>query len=68
MPRKLEWIKSRNFQGFGCSECSWKFKASGAVTGDSLDQMIKEYETHCDKEFAAHVCLEHPLSKGPNTR
>ena len=68
MPRKLEWIKSENFQGFRCSECDWKFKPSGAVVGDSLVEMVKEYETHCDKEFAAHVCLNHPRPKRAKDR
>ena len=63
MPRILEWIKSKNFVGFSCSECSWRFKASGEVAGDSLVEMVKEYETHRDKEFAVHVCADHPRSK-----
>ena len=51
MPRRLEWIKSDNFQGFGCSECYWKFRPSGAIAGDSLDDMKKKYEAERDKEF-----------------
>jgi hypothetical protein len=68
MPRNLEWIKTQNFQGFGCSECGWKFKISGALAGDSLDEMKKEYEARRDMQFAAHVCVKHPRSKGPKTR
>jgi hypothetical protein len=59
MPRKLEWIKSQDFQGFGCSECNWKFKPLGAPAGDSLDEMKKKYEVERDKEFAAHACVKH---------
>jgi hypothetical protein len=58
MPRKLEWIDSQNFQGYGRAECNWKFRASGALEGDPLDKM-KEYEAQRDKEFAAHVCAKH---------
>jgi|HubBroStandDraft_1064217.scaffolds.fasta_scaffold127035_2 hypothetical protein len=63
MPRRLEWIKSQNFQGLSCSQCNWKFRPSGAVAGDSLVEMVEEYETQCDKEFAAHVCANHPRPK-----
>jgi hypothetical protein len=67
MPRSLDWIESQNFQGFGCSECNWKFKPSGPLTGASLDEMKKHYETLRDKEFATHFCAKHPRSKKPET-
>ena len=57
MPRKLHWVETGTFLGFGCSECSWKFYPSGAPSGDSLDDMKKRYEAQRDKEFAAHVCI-----------
>jgi hypothetical protein len=65
MPRKLDSMKSENFQGFGCSECDWKFKPSGALAGDSLDEMKRKYEKERDKEFAAHICIKRaePSSK-----
>jgi hypothetical protein len=65
--RKLVWTKSPNFQGYACSECDWKFKPSGALAGDSLDEMKKLYEAHRDIEFAAHVCTKHPRPKAPKT-
>jgi hypothetical protein len=67
MPRGLAWIKTENFQGFGCSECDWKFKLSGAPAGDSLDEMKKKYQAERDKAFAAHVCVKQPIFKGPKT-
>ncbi len=39
MPRKLVWTQSKEFQGYGCSECVWVFRPSGALVGDSLDKM-----------------------------
>jgi hypothetical protein len=57
MERKLEWIKDQNFLGFGCSECNWKFKPHGALLGDSLDEMKRNYVAQCKKEFAAHACV-----------
>ena len=67
MQRKLEWIESQKFQGFGCSECNWKFTPAGAVEGDSLDEMKSKYQAERDKEFAAHVCLKYPIARGPKT-
>ena len=59
MPRKLVWIEKQDFQGFGCSECNWKFSASGTLAGDSLDEMKRKYAVERDKEFAAHTCVKH---------
>jgi hypothetical protein len=67
MERRLKWIESPKFQGFGCSWCNWKFKPSGTLLGDSLEQMKRKYEADRDKEFAYHVCKEHPIPKGPKT-
>jgi hypothetical protein len=60
------WIEGPRFQGCGCSECAWVFKPSGPHTGDSLAEMKQRYERRRDKEFAAHVCAEHPRSKNTN--
>jgi hypothetical protein len=68
MPRKLDWIKSQDFLGFGCSECNWKFKPSDTVAGVSLDEMKMKYESQRDKEFAAHLCAKHPRSKMPEMK
>jgi hypothetical protein len=61
--RKLIWIEEPRFQGCGCSECSWTFKPLGPHEGDSLDEMTKIFERLRDKEFAIHVCAEHPKAK-----
>ena len=63
MPRKLIWIARQSFEGFGCSECNWAFKTSGAFGGESLDDMKEKYEAQRDKEFAAHVCANHPRAR-----
>jgi hypothetical protein len=64
MARGLAWIKTQNFQGYGCSECDWEYKPSGAIAGDSLQEMKRKYEAERDKEFPAHVCLKR--SKSPD--
>ena len=65
VPRKLVWIEKQNFQGFGCSECNWVFKPSGAPLHESLDEMKQKYEGQRDKEFAAHVCAKHSRARTP---
>ena len=61
--RKLIWIGKPRFQGLGCSECAWVFNPSGPPVGNSLDEMVETYKRLRDKEFAIHVCAEHPRPK-----
>jgi len=60
MSRKLVWIDQQRFRGFGCSECGWRFKTSGAPTGSSFDEMMRNFESQRDKEFTSHICADHP--------
>ena len=66
MARKLVWIETQNFQGFGCSQCSWMFKPTGVISGESLDEMRKDFEVQLEKDFTAHVCVKHPESRKPS--
>jgi hypothetical protein len=61
--RKLLWIEESRFQGSGCSECAWVFNPPEPPAGHSLAEMKEGYERRRNKEFAAHVCAEHPRSK-----
>jgi hypothetical protein len=67
MLRKLVWIESQSFEGFGCSECNWVFDPASALVGGSLDEMKQGYEAQRDKEFAAHVCVKPPRASRPKT-
>ena len=67
MPRKLVWVEGQNLQGFGCSQCDWVFKPSGAPLDKSLDEMKQKYEDQRDEEFAAHICVKHPSATRPKT-
>jgi hypothetical protein len=67
MPRKLVWIKSQNFEGFGCSACTWVFQSSGALVGESLEEMKQRYEAQRDKGFASHDCAKHPKATNPKS-
>jgi hypothetical protein len=60
MPRSLVWVKDRAFEGFGCSECRWVFRPSGALVPEPLERMKRRFEAERDKEFAAHACAQHP--------
>jgi hypothetical protein len=61
--RKLIWIDKSRFRGFGCSACAWRFKPTGAPTGNSFDEMMQNFELQRDNEFTSHVCAEHPRSQ-----
>jgi hypothetical protein len=61
--RKLVWIEEDRFRGWGCSECTWVFNPSGAPTGKSLDQSMRNFELRRDKEFTSHVCAGSPKSQ-----
>ena len=60
MRRKLVWVERQNFQGWACSECAWAFNPLGPLVGESIDEMKMHYELQRDKEFATHICTEHP--------
>jgi hypothetical protein len=68
MSRKLVWIEQQRFRGFGCSECAWVFNASGAPAGKSFDEMMQNFELKRDREFALHVCANHPRSKSTGSK
>jgi hypothetical protein len=61
--RKLIWIETSRFRGFGCCACAWVFKPSGAPEGDSFDEMMRNFELQCDNEFTSHICAEYPFSR-----
>jgi hypothetical protein len=63
MRRKLIWIDEQPFGNWHCSECAWVFHPSGPPTGKSLDEMKENYVQLRDRDFAAHVCAEHPRVK-----
>jgi hypothetical protein len=66
MPRLLLRIESQSFVGFGCSDCQWVYKTTGAPVGGSLDQMKQSYQVRRDKAFAAHDCRKFPKTIHPN--
>jgi hypothetical protein len=63
MNRKLVSVQRERFVGFGCSECAWVFKASGAPAGKSFEEMVQSFELKRNQEFASHVCADHPRAR-----
>jgi hypothetical protein len=68
MPRKMIWIESERFGGWGCSDCAWVFNLPGQPSGGSLEEMLQKYEGQRDKDFGAHRCAKHPRSKSPQAK
>jgi hypothetical protein len=63
MRRMMIWVENQRDMGWGCSECGWLFKPSGSPSGESLDEMTQVFLLQRDKEFTAHLCVEHPKPK-----
>jgi hypothetical protein len=61
--RQMMWIKTARIEGWACSECAWAFSPSGPPLGSNLEEMKQNYERQRDKEYASHVCAEHPRAK-----
>jgi rubredoxin len=59
MSRKLVWIEQQRFRCFGCSECAWVFNPSNPPSGNSFDEMMRNFELQRDKEFTSHICADH---------
>jgi hypothetical protein len=66
MRRKLIWVERPNFQGWACSECAWVFNPLWTLVESSIEEMKTSFGEQRDKEFASHVCAEHPkTTKNP---
>ena len=63
LSRKMVWIKTRQMEAWTCFACAWAFRPSGPPLGNSLDEMMQMYELQRDKEYASHVCAEHPRAR-----
>jgi len=60
MGRELVWVEKDRFQGWVCSACGRKFRASGPLVGDTIEEMKRHYERERDEAFEAHACAKHP--------
>src|ERR1700730_7103508 len=62
--REIVWIEKKDFRGWACSQCKWKFNPAGIPAGiparNTLAEIKQNYERHRDAEFESHVCAKHP--------
>jgi hypothetical protein len=56
----MVWIEQPGLGGIGCSECGWRFETSNAPIGVSFEETRLNLGLRLDKEFASHVCADHP--------
>jgi len=63
--RKMIYVKSVKNEGWVCDECAWTFNPAGPPLGTSLDEMKRNFERQRNREFATHVCAQHPRPKNP---
>ena len=57
--RHLAWVETVHMEAWTCAACAWAFLPSGPPLGDSLEEMIQNYERQRDMEFTSHVCAQH---------
>ena len=62
--RKMIWVQSIHDELWSCSECAWAFAPSSPPRGNTLSEIMENFERQRDKQFASHVCAEHPKPKG----
>jgi protein-arginine kinase activator protein McsA len=58
--RQMVWTKTPHMEAWTCFVCGWAFIPSGPPRGNSLEEMMSNYELQRDKEYASHVCTECP--------
>jgi hypothetical protein len=52
----MVWIETAQMQTWGCSECGWTFTPSGPPIGNTMDEMMQNFERQRDRECGLHVC------------
>jgi hypothetical protein len=57
---ELVWVQTKDFMGWACSECAWKFNPSDIPAGNTLAEIKLNFERERDKKFGSHVCADHP--------
>jgi hypothetical protein len=63
MKREMVWIDQPLIRGWGCSQCAWVYNPLDIPVGKTFDAMMRTFESNRDKEFASHICNQHPPIK-----
>jgi hypothetical protein len=61
--KQMVWAKTPQLEAWTCLACAWVFRPSGPPVGNSLDEMMLNFELQRDTEFASHLCSAHPRAK-----
>jgi rubredoxin len=64
MTRQMVRVDDQFFSRWRCSECNWAFSPTGPPIGESLEEMTQNFVSRRDRDFASHVCAEHPRIPG----
>jgi hypothetical protein len=59
----MVWSKTPQMEAWTCLGCAWAFLPSGPPVGNSIDEMMLNYELQRDKEYACHICAQYPKTK-----
>lgn len=60
LSRQMVWSKTPQLEAWTCVGCGWVFIPLGPPLGNSLDEMMLNFELLRDKEYACHVCARNP--------
>jgi len=58
--RTMVWTKTPQMEAWTCFACSWAFQPFGPPRGNSMQEMMTNYELQRDQEYASHVCAQCP--------
>jgi hypothetical protein len=58
--RRLVFVKTAQMDVLTCATCAWTFVPSGPPLGESLKEIMSNFERQRDTEFKSHVCAQHP--------
>ena len=63
MSRNLVWVERPGLRCWGCSECAWVFNPSGAPSGKSFAESVRNFVLQRDQGFTSHVCAQSPKNQ-----
>jgi hypothetical protein len=59
MSRELIWQEEAGL--LGCSDCGWVFRPGKPSPERAPEEIARDFALQRDRDFAGHVCAEHPL-------
>jgi hypothetical protein len=53
--RKLVWVEEQNGEAPGCSQCAWVFCSSSDSTGETMDEMRRNFHAQRQHQLDANL-------------